>query len=52
MLVFGYFRLDDRISKTEDKINALTVTLTRVETKLGDLLERIPPVQAPAPAKH
>lgn len=43
MLIFGYFRLDDRVSKLSD-------TSIRVDTKLGDLLERIPPVQAPAPS--
>jgi hypothetical protein len=40
MLIAGYFRLDDRIDK-------LTETSIRVDTKLEDLLQRLPPVQAP-----
>jgi hypothetical protein len=49
MLIYGYFRIDDRITKLEDKVDVLGTTLTRVDTKLGDLLERIPPIQSPAP---
>jgi hypothetical protein len=39
-----YFRLDD-------KIDRLTQTGIRVDTKLEDLLQRIPPVVAPAPKR-
>jgi hypothetical protein len=44
MLIAGYFKLDDRISKIED-------ASTRIDTKLEDLLARIPPVQAPIPRR-
>lgn len=41
MLIFGYLRLDDKVS-------SLTQTSIRVDTKLEDLLQRIPPItQAP-----
>lgn len=52
MLIFGYFRLDDRITKSDDKINSLTNQVTRTNTQLEDLLERIPPVQTPVPQKR
>jgi hypothetical protein len=52
MLIFGYFRMDDRINKLDDKINAVTIAITRIDTKLGDLLERIPPPQMPVPTKR
>jgi hypothetical protein len=40
MLIFGYFRL-------EDKITALTASSIRVDTKLEDLLQRNPPIPTP-----
>jgi len=43
-MVSAYFRL-------EDKIAALSTASTRIETKLDDLLARIPPVQPPAPRR-
>jgi hypothetical protein len=52
MLIVGYFKLDERIIKSDDKINTLANNLTRIETKLGDLLERIPPVQTPVSPKR
>jgi len=51
MLIFGYFRLDDRIGRSDDKINSLTSTTVRIETKLEDLLARIPPAQTPIPSQ-
>jgi len=48
MMIAGYFRLDDRISKLEDKFLTLTTTTTRIDTKLEDLLQRIPPIQTPS----
>jgi hypothetical protein len=44
MMIAAYFRLDDRV-------NGISMALTRVETKLDDLLQRIPPVPTPAPRK-
>jgi hypothetical protein len=38
-------------SRLDDKIQALSTTSTRVDTKLEDLLQRIPPVQTP-PARR
>ena len=51
MLIFGYFKLDDRITKSDDKINNLITAVTRSDTKLEDLLQRIPPAQTPVPKK-
>ncbi|HEY1981099.1 MAG TPA: hypothetical protein VGH13_13525 [Xanthobacteraceae bacterium] len=36
-------------SRLDDKIQTLSTLTTRADTKLEDLLQRIPPVQAPAP---
>jgi hypothetical protein len=44
MFIFGYFRLDDRIVE-------LTKSSVRVETKLEDLLQRVPPILLP-PSKQ
>jgi hypothetical protein len=44
MIVTVYFKLDDRIS-------AISTSSTKVETKLDDLLARIPPVPTPAPRR-
>ena len=48
---FGYFRIDDKFDKLTDKIDKLTASSIRSDTKLEDLLQRIPPTVAPAP-KH
>jgi hypothetical protein len=40
MLIFGYFRLEDRVS-------ALDSSSIRIDTKLEDLLLRIPPIPTP-----
>lgn len=45
VLVAGYFRLDDKIDK-------LTQSSIRVETKLEDLLQRIPPAVIPVPKRQ
>lgn len=54
MVVTGYFKLDDRIAlttgKADDRITTLTTTSTRIDTKLEDLLQRIPPAVTPVPA--
>lgn len=44
VVVSVYFRIDD-------KIHDLTISTTKIETKLDDLIQRIPPVQTPAPKK-
>jgi hypothetical protein len=48
MLIAAYFKIDDRIEAlaraTQDKFEAASNASTRVETKLEDLLQRIPPV--------
>ena len=51
MLVFGYFRLDDKIGHLEDKVNVLSTGIARIDTKLEDLLAPIPPTQTPPPAR-
>lgn len=48
MMIAGYFRLDDRISRLEDKFLTLSITATKIDTQLEDLLQRIPPVPTPA----
>jgi archaellum component FlaC len=52
MLMFGFFRIDDRITKLDDKVNGLSTTLTRIDTKLEDLLARIPPTSTPVPQRR
>ena len=44
MMIAVYF-------KVEDRVHELSTATTRVETKLDDLLQRIPPVVAPIPRK-
>jgi hypothetical protein len=44
MLIAGYFKI-------EDKIQILSTASTRMETKLDDLIARIPPVQTPVPRR-
>jgi hypothetical protein len=43
-MIFAYFKI-------EEKTSALTTVTTRVETKLDDLVARLPPVVAPIPRK-
>jgi hypothetical protein len=52
MIIFGYFKLDERIGKSDDRIHAITNSTTRIDTKLEDLLQRIPPVPTPAPKRN
>jgi hypothetical protein len=42
-------RLEDKISKTDDKVDALGISQARIDQKLQDLLDRIPPVPTPPP---
>jgi hypothetical protein len=53
---FGFFRLDDKFDKLTDKLGDKTDKLNaagiRSETKLEDLLQRIPPIVAPAPERR
>jgi hypothetical protein len=55
MLIYGYFRLDDRLTKMNEILDSRITTLNniaiRVDTKLEDLLQRIPPVPTP-PARR
>ena len=44
MMIAAYFRV-------EDQIHQLSTATTRIETKFDDLLQRIPPVVAPAPRR-
>ena len=44
LVATSYFRLDDKI----ERLNAVSI---RVDTKLEDLLQRIPPVVAPTPKR-
>ena len=44
MMIVAYMKIDERMRE-------LSTASTRVETKLEDLLQRIPPVQTPVPKK-
>jgi hypothetical protein len=44
MMIAVYFKI-------EDKIHVLSTASTRIETKLDDLIQRIPPIPTPAPRK-
>jgi hypothetical protein len=44
MFIAGYLRLEDRI-------DPVTISTTRIETKLDDLLARIPPAVTPVPKR-
>jgi uncharacterized membrane protein YciS (DUF1049 family) len=44
---FGYFRIDDKFERLTDKIDKLTASSIRSDTKLEDLLQRIPPTITP-----
>ena len=44
VMAAAYFRIDDRLRD-------LSLAATRVDTKLEDLLQRIPPMPAPIPKK-
>ena len=44
MFIVGYMRLEDRI-------DPLSISNTKIETKLDDLLARIPPAVTPAPKR-
>jgi hypothetical protein len=50
-LAGGYLLLDNKISRLAERIDAQSVTITRIETKLDDLIARIPPVATPAPRR-
>lgn len=51
ILAVGYFRLDDRLStelsKTNEQVSSIGTTTTKIDTKLDDLLARIPPAITP-----
>jgi hypothetical protein len=44
MMIAVYFRVEDQIQR-------LSTATTRIESKLEDLIQRIPPVPTPAPRK-
>ncbi len=48
MMIAAYFKLEDKIealsNASNEKFEAISNASTRVETKLDDLLQRIPPV--------
>ena len=52
---WGYSRLEDRFfnvsTKIDDRLGSLEKAVIKVDTKLGDLLERIPPIPTPAPRR-
>jgi len=52
MMIAAYFKIEDKIEAVSDSANgkfeAMSNASTRVETKLEDLLQRIPPVTPPS----
>lgn len=51
MLILGYFRLEDKIGGVSNTVRDVSTSITRIETKLDDLIERIPPIPSPPPRK-
>jgi hypothetical protein len=51
MLIFGYFKLEDRIEALSGRIGNLEVSAAKADTKLDDLIARIPPTPTAAPRK-
>jgi len=56
MLIGAYFIIDSKFDKVDGKFeklnerfDKLSTTMTRVDTKLEDLLARIPPIPTPPP---
>jgi hypothetical protein len=52
MIITVYLRLDDKILGLSEKMQGLSTSQTRIDAKLEDLLQRIPPVQSPAPRRN
>jgi hypothetical protein len=50
MLIAGYFVMDGKYDKVNEKIDKLSTTATRADAKLEDLLARIPPAPTLLPA--
>lgn len=48
---FGFFRMDDKFDKLSEKLDNLTTINIRSETKLEDLLQRIPPTPTAVPKR-
>jgi hypothetical protein len=48
-IVASTSRLEDKITRLEDKLATLGNNQTRTDQKLQDLLDRVPPVQTPLP---
>jgi hypothetical protein len=46
-----YARLDEKYTKMDEKVNALISSSVELKTLLDDLIQRIPPVQAPPPRR-
>lgn len=55
MIIGSYLLLNGQIStsvaKMDSKINAVDIAVTRADTKLGDLIARIPPASTPVPRR-
>jgi hypothetical protein len=51
MIIGGYLLTSSKIDALSGKIESVEVLSARIETKLDDLLLRIPPVVAPVPKK-
>jgi len=51
MIIGSYLLTSSKIDALSGKIESVEVLSARIETKLDDLLLRIPPVVAPVPKK-
>lgn len=50
-LIAASSKVETRIEKTDDRVVSMGNSLSRIDQKLQDLLERIPPVQTPPPRR-
>jgi hypothetical protein len=49
--ITAYFKLEAKLEKLEERIQAISQSSTRIDTKLEDLLQRIPPTVTPVPKR-
>lgn len=46
-----YLKIEDKFVRLEDRLREISTTSTRIETKLDDLIQRLPPAPTPIPKK-
>nr|AWM05765.1 hypothetical protein CIT39_04360 [Bradyrhizobium symbiodeficiens] len=48
----GYLLIDSKLAKLSEKLDAFAVSNAKIETKLDDLIARIPPVPTSPPRRN